>query len=744
MSYSISFEKTMLEPAEAFVDAFTRDSDSNPAELRRLIIEAVAARIGTIDFIDLLEFLEEEPSHHLVASVWKASSGLHDILTKLAIPEPLAIASMLQTAFSSVERKRSGSYMTDFRLTTFLMKRLASRLRPGSRVIDPSVGMGAFLVAFAIEAAHVWKVPVDKLANECLYGSDYSQQSVRGSLCALASVGLNLNTLEKLRKNIVVTDSLLSGPGIWDSHREKFDAIIGNPPWEKLKITRHEYLKHKGVDRYYGGTYESHQQYLIEEEDYNQQKHQIKNYIKTLGDIYSLKGKGEGDLYIFFLELAFNLVKQNNGCMSMLVPAGLIRSVGTESLRRHILKIANNLEITIYNNKQHYFEIDSRFKFLALELQTGNSQNSLFHLNVGSANTTSSYIENTTNIDRITLQSANNELMIIPEVNSVNEWELFKRILLENVRFGSTASIWHPQIVREVDMTRDREHFSKNNGESMLPLIEGRIIHQFNHSAKAYLYGDGRKAVWVSRGKEVDCIFQPQFYYPEKYLPKKIRERVWQERIGFCDISGQTNERTLLAAPIPGGTICGNKVPTITFNNTEEWLPWAFLAYANSFLIDWVLRRISTTSINYFILKELPLPKPEKWLNKLKEIARISEFLACPSHFPTHNKIIRQPSEIAEIRAELEWRILETYQLDASVLTTIFSDFPLLDRSQPTINEENRSTITADLVSLRAMENLGGEIIRNNRLMVLEEIKERVINANQIGAVAFRPSHLSI
>jgi hypothetical protein len=33
---------------------------------------------------------------------------------------------------------------------------------------------------------------------------------------------------------------------------EGYDAVIGNPPWEKVKLSRHEFLKYSGAKRHYG------------------------------------------------------------------------------------------------------------------------------------------------------------------------------------------------------------------------------------------------------------------------------------------------------------------------------------------------------------------------------------------------------------------------------------------------------------------------------------------------------------
>src|SRR5207247_8059893 len=167
-------------------------------------------------------------------------------------------------------------------------------------------------------------------------------------------------------------------------------------------------------------------------------------------------------------------------------------------------------------------------------------------------------------------------------------------------------------IVREVDMTRDRGHFQRAvRAESSVPLIEGRMIHQHRFAAKAYRYGTGRRARWdkIALGSRE---IKPQFWYPLGQLAPIVRARTNCVRVGFCDITGQTNERSMLAALVPARTVCGNKVPTVTFpNDSREQRLLLWLAIVNSISFDWALRRLVTTTVNYFLLNSVPFPKLE-------------------------------------------------------------------------------------------------------------------------------------
>ena len=62
--------------------------------------------------------------------------------------------------------------------------------------------------------------------------------------------------------------------------------------------------------------------------------------------------------------------------------------------------------------------------------------------------------------------------------------------------FGDPEGWWQPRIVRELDMTLDRRLFRRHPALSRLPLVEGRMIHQYRCGAKSYRWGTGRRALW--------------------------------------------------------------------------------------------------------------------------------------------------------------------------------------------------------------------------------------------------------
>jgi hypothetical protein len=154
------------------------------------------------------------------------------------------------------------------------------------------------------------------------------------------------------------------------------------------------------------------------------------------------------------------------------------------------------------------------------------------------------------------------------------------------------------------------------------------------------------------------------------------------------------------------------------------------LGIANSFVFDWLLRRIVTTTVNYFLLLDLPMPSLDPESRSGKELAALVDRLYGGEQFDAWTT--------AEIRAEIEWRVLKSYDQGSRSLALMLSDFPLLDRAQPPLVGEERSTITRDLTLLRAMEHLDDGSSAERDLL-----RQRVAQARSLGAQPFVPSHFA-
>lgn len=140
------------------------------------------------------------------------------------------------------QRKLAGAYYTPERIVTELIENLdLSSVGDITKFCDPCCGTGNFLIALA-----------GKFKNDVeLYGQDCDSTSAFIARINLFLTNMNF-TAEYLREHIKIGDTLI------DTFDEKFDVIIGNPPWgsefrgEQLTEYKQNYRTAvgKGVEAY--------------------------------------------------------------------------------------------------------------------------------------------------------------------------------------------------------------------------------------------------------------------------------------------------------------------------------------------------------------------------------------------------------------------------------------------------------------------------------------------------------------
>lgn len=727
MSYPTPLEQELLAPVEQILENALKRINPSERQLARFqLLEEAAAIIGGFP-VKVLKEINNTKEPDYMRSLNSIPKLLVEALFRISVHPSLCLSALAQPSLIGMERRTHGVYYTDFRLAEFL----ASTIRNENKKIifvDPACGSGILLTALVLKLSKRSKRLCSKLLAQSVCGADLSLDALRGARLALSSLTDDDGVIKEMAFRLRQTDSLISGAKTWrDVAPSGFDAVIGNPPWERLRLTRHEWLNANGKQRHYGDNYKA-SDFLSNMEP---ERNNLTSYLRILEAKFSHQGRGEHDLYKLFVELALDITCPK-GQLALLIPGGFIRSYGTSELRAFAFNICSDISFTIFDNKPRFFQIDSRFKFLLLHGKVANGNpRKMISISHASANGVVS-TNRAVNIPYKALKLVRPDFSI-PEVKTSREWKLFYEFAKKGKTLRDPDGPWQPKLMREVDMTQDKDSLIRQHKKSALPLIEGRMVHQYRFTAKKYVSGTGRRATWLPNEREnMDSIY-PQYYIPLEKLPGSVQERINKNRAGFCDITGQTNERTMLASRIPSKVVCGNKVPTIVFNGAstsgQQSYIDCWLAIVNSFSFDWLVRRVATTSLNYFLLLDLPMPSIDPNSAEGTRLSKLSEQLS--------ENGVRDPWKQGETRAEIEWRVLGSYGHDAAIFELFLQDFPLLDRAQPVLPGENRSTITRDLVLLRAAKNLGG--ISREKSAVLEE---RVAKAKELGAIPFVPSYL--
>lgn len=721
MSAPIALEREILAGAEEALTRGLRNNRSSDIFDRRLdVLDAAAAEIGGFDLSIYRErCIRKEPKLSLAQAMTLAKPVVAEI-ARTPIAPALALSALAREPLPKHVIRTAGAHYTDFRLA-LLIGRLAAKLNGLKRpLLDPASGTGMLLSAASIVACESGHSTAKWLAENVI-AADQSLNALRGAQLSLASLTDDIGAIIGMSSRWLHGDSLIRSRSEWDAViGGQLGAIVANPPWEKLKVLRHEHEIAGGVVRHYGAAHLG-----AAGADLKMERARVRQYADLVVDRYPLSGRGETDLFVAFTQMMIELADEGAG-IAALLPAGLIRSKSTTLLRKLLFSRFGRVSFTILDNKPRFFEIDTRFKFVAMTAQPSNSEKATgISIGYGQADATGCKPGPSSKIDVGTLTRLRPDLSI-PEVRSVEEWKLFQRMMNAGQAWVKPSSTWWPRIVREVDMTRERSKFLAHPTANAVPLIEGRMIHQFRFGAKSYVGGSGRRSTWAPVPLGTNSV-EPQFWIGRSDLPRSALERVDTMRAGFCDIAGQTNERSMMAAVVPPGVSCGNKVPTVTFPNLPgEDALHLWCGIVNSFAFDWMLRRVITTTVNYFLLQSVPLPPLLPSTLPGRRVAMDARQAAALSSDGEDDPAIA----IAELRRNIDLACFRAYGLRPDEIALLLRDFPSLDRGEPPLPGESRSTITRDFI-LSAIETPDKKMFG-----------ERLDSALRLGARPYRPSHL--
>lgn len=710
-------EKLLASVERMLVDAVSGFTSKETYGARLSVLEGAAARLGGFSVRAYQEAFAVDPLFH-AKDLEKAGAVIARALTDCGMHPALALSALAREPIDRHAQRSTGAHHTDFRLATMLGRK-AAELNPDRRaILDPACGAGILLVATTLATLGSDRTGTADWLRSNVHASDVSDAALRGTRLALSSLTEDLDAIASMNHRFSVGDSLLREHDDWQRPSNGFGVVVANPPWEKVKIHRHERLRAAGHERHYGQAYAGQP-----ELDLQSDRSATKSYASKLAERFPSIARGEVDLYGAFTELMIRLAGEDGSLVAFL-PAGLIRSQGTQGLREEMLKGAQTVDLTILDNKARFFSIDTRFKFvLAAVTRNPAARTPKLLLRGGEADATQARSCDPITMSVKSLRALRPDLTI-PEVRSSKEWRLFQRLSSKGVAWDDDSSSWQPNFCREADMTKERPHFVTKARKGSLPVIEGRMVQHHRFGAKTYVSGEGRRADWRSNPIGSSRV-EPQFWMPEAGMSRDVRARTRIQRVGFCDIAGQTNERSMTSTIIPAGVICGNKVPTVLFvDDADGDKARLWCGLVNSFVFDWMLRRVLTTTVNYFLVRSVPLPPIQpgslpgrRIVEAVKALEAIDRSGETDAAWAT-----------AEQKAIIDAACFRAFGLGELDIATILDDFPLLDRSQPALPGEARSLVTRDFLGSKCGGNLGSNARR------------RLALHRSIGAIPYVPS----
>ncbi|KEY47554.1 hypothetical protein EH70_07245 [Streptococcus equinus] len=476
-----------------------------------------------------------------------------------------------------------------------------------------------------------------------------------------------------------------------------FDVVIGNPPWEIWKPNSDEFFSQYD-DNYLALSTNrkknQRQKELISQFPRIKNKWDEESNRIAQGSVYfrdssnfayqswTVEGRRTGsdiNLYKISVERFLQLLKPEQR-LSLIVPDNLMTDLGATGLRHLIFDNYDLEEFLSFENKNGIFETVHRsYKFAVTTIKKSYAERDGFQTFF--YRTDLSELEQTTlkiNYPFTMVKDSEPEKYSLFEPRSQKEFNLYQKIKLKFLPLRETEVI---KLRRDFDRTNDTALF-KSIEESDYPLYEGKLMHQFQ------------------------IVSEPSEGVSQSDIMRKTGGDYEHFRIGIRAVARETDRRALIATLLPrNSTAVNSLLMQKDVDDTMIESQLFTLGLLNSYVLDFILRKLITMNVNQTYLKQLPIPKVSDFSDS-KSIIQIvkSLLLENGSLYEELDKLVAGNDfnnfTHDELIAELNARVMLAFDLTREEVLDLMKSFETANHKSFVEEETQRIISVYDRIKL--------------------------------------------
>ena len=448
-------------------------------------------------------------------------------------------------------------------------------------------------------------------------------------------------------------------PGVWSEWEDfelcgGFDAVIGNPPWDRIKLQQVEWFAARRREIALAPRAADRKRMIADlekkgdplAEDFGKAKERaehVARVARTCGD-YPLLSGGDLNLYSLFVERAMTIVK-SDGMVGLLTPSGIasdktaakfFRGMAAERKLKALYDFENRR--TRFNAPPFFPDVHSSFKFCAFVLSpkplSDPAQYSFFLQDISELE----YPGRRFSMAAEDFDRFNPNTGTVPVFRSNRDLELtmdiYERLpVLVNRSAGNEVKVWPVEYSTMFHLTKDSglfrtrqeleekegaypigsNRFNSTAGE-WVPLYEGKMVQAFDHRAAKIIINPKNqhrpaqpKSATLEQHQDPSWFPDPQFWV----LESKISFPEMPYLLTFKDVTAPTNVRSMIAALIPSFGVA-NTLPIISMDGRCAVDIVLLLANLNSLQFDYIAcQKIQGQHLNWYIVEQLPVISPD-------------------------------------------------------------------------------------------------------------------------------------
>jgi hypothetical protein len=443
--------------------------------------------------------------------------------------------------------------------------------------------------------------------------------------------------------------------------RGGFDVVLGNPPWERIKLQEKEFFAAR-VPEIANAKGKSERERRIEAlstapsgspernifEEFKAAKREAEassEFVRVAADEggrFPFTGTGDVNTYALFAEL-FSRVVGPTGRAGVIVPTGIATDATTAPFFASLVSKKRLASLVDFENRERIFSgVYFRVKFCLLTLGWNEKAAHFAFFLTQPAQLLEPERNFTLSPEQIAAINPNTKTA--PVFRSREDAELTAKIyrnapvLIDDSK-GKLGNPWGVSFMAMFHMSNDSQLFCGSShlaakgftregqdwvkaGARYVPLYEGKMAFYFDHrygdfaAAEEKDDADYREIPRPSSAQLNDSDFEvtPRYWVPKEELDSRFSAKGWDTGWLFAHrgLTNATNERTFVIFVLPRVGV-GNSIPAWVFDKSLDRRKIAALtANTASLACDFAARqKIGGTNLNFFYLEQFSILPPD-------------------------------------------------------------------------------------------------------------------------------------
>jgi hypothetical protein len=525
-------------------------------------------------------------------------------------------------------------------------------------------------------------------------------------------------------------------PGVWSQWESEgltggFDAVIGNPPWDRMKLQQVEWfaarkreiaLAQRAADRkrMIATLQASGHPLAVDFARANDRAEAAARVARSSGD-YPLLSGGDTNINSLFVERAARLCKPD-GVVGLLVPSGISTETASQVFFSKLIESGTAKCVYDFFNKRtngelFFPDVYYRFKFSAFVFSPTNRTFGACRFATFVRDVAELVDESRTyTLGLPDFAKVNPNTRTAPVYRNLRDKELATRIydctpILVRRTAEGTEQVWPVRYNTMFHMANDSEDFRtrseledregaypiggnlwRNPAGTWVPLYEGKMVQAFDHRASSITtVAENVHRPGQSEVTTLDEHQNPNFLPDARYhvlAPGKLRSE-----IALKDVTSTTNSRSIIACIIPPYA-AGHTLPTIQVQiadgKARAEAQALLCANLNSVVLDFVGRtKILSNHASWFIIEQLPVIAPSVYRSTLfgkKTAEAIVRDAVLELTYTSHDiaafaKDLGYVDHSKKVKPPFKWDEVRRAQLRAKLDALYFHLYGITDRN---------------------------------------------------------------